>query len=346
MGIYLFIFLGLSIIGLIYPKVREKKLCIFLFFLVVFLISAFRASFIGKDYETYVSVHRSKLYLYGWGYNMLSCLANFLGESYIWLVIFGNLWMTYSKKIDKKYLLFSLGLWVLNPYCFIQSSMNILRQGCAMSCVLFATCFLNKGWKKNLYYLLFILLGGAFHKSAYAFILLLPFGMLNWKRSFHLILLLVCVIINLLFNGRQLIQPFAKLLGYSGYLNYAPSSFDVPVFTLFVVFVVVYLLYRYPILYQNKEEKWYVDIYLVSLSLLLVLVKNDIAYRMYIYFSFISPISISYIIKNTSRYLRGNIEKRLVKIGYIGYYTALYWMFLLMQMLNHNIHYFPFRFWK
>ena len=42
MGIYLFIFLGLSIIGLIYPKVREKKLCIFLFFLVVFLISAFR----------------------------------------------------------------------------------------------------------------------------------------------------------------------------------------------------------------------------------------------------------------------------------------------------------------
>lgn len=351
MGVYLFIFLGLIFCGVFHARIKEKRSCVFFYVLVLFLISSFRSSQIGTDYKNYISVFHAKVYTYGKGYNFLSYFASLLGESYVWLglvvnvVIFGLVWIAYKREVDKKYLLFAVSLWTLNPYCFLQSSTNIMRQGCAMAVVLLAVQFLNGDKKRNLGFLLGIILAGSFHKSAYAFVLLLPFGWIHWKRCYHLVLLSFCAVINLLLSGKQLLEPFAKMLGYEVYLSkYTSSIFDMSLFTILVIGVVLYILYRYPLLYENRKEKWYLDLYLVSLSVLLLLVKNDIAYRMYIYFSFIAPIAISCIVKNLKKNLKGIVENTILKAGYLSYYSALYWLFLVMQMLDHNIYYVPYEF--
>ncbi len=350
MLVYFLVFIGAAIIGLLYRRVKEKRLCSGIFIFLLFCISTLRSADIGSDYRTYISIFNQELYIYGKGYNLINYLASLLGDSYVWLammvniVIFTLLGYVYKKEVDKKYYFFALTLWVLNPYCFIQSSMNILRQGCAMACVLVAVYYIRRGRGKLLIFLICILIAGSFHKSAYFFVMLFPFGLVHWKRPYHILLLAVCTVLNLLFSGSQLIQPFAKFLGYSGYLTVKPSQFDMPVFTLLIVFVSLYLMYRYPLLYTNEKEKWYVDLYLVSLSALLILVKNDIAYRMYIYFSFAAPIAISYIVKNLSAKVRRAVETWLVQTGYLAYYSAMYWLFVLLQMINHNEKYFPYRF--
>lgn len=290
------------------------------------------------------------MYFYGKGYNFLSYIASLLGSSYVCLgfmvniVIIGLVWNVYKREVDKNYLLFAVALWTLNPYCFLQSSTNILRQGCAMSIVLVAIQCLNQYKKRYFCFFLLLVIAASFHKSAYAFIMLLPFGWIHWKRYYHVVILIICTMINLFISGRQLIEPFARLFGYEGYIKYTSSLFDMPLFTLLVLVVSLYLLYRYPLLYENKKEKWYIDVYLVSLDVLLLLVKNDIAYRMYIYFSFIAPIAISYIIKNLKKNLKSLVENVILKMGYLSYYSALYWLFLIMQMLNQNICYVPYQF--
>ncbi len=351
MIVYVSIFIGLFFCGIVYSRIKAKRLCALICILSLFLISTLRSAQIGTDYKTYISVFKTRLYIYGKGYNLLSYLASLLGNSYVWLglminiLIFGLVWSVYKKEVDKNYLLFAIALWTLNPYCFLQSTTNILRQGCAMSVVLVAIQCLNRCRKKYFYFLLLIVIAASFHKSAYAFMLLLPFGWIRWKRCYHMVLLIFCAAINLFISGKQLIEPFARILGYERYLTkYTSSIFDMPLFTLLVLGVSLYLLYRYPLLYENKKEKWYIDVYLVSLSALLLLVKNDIAYRIYIYFSFITPIAISYIIKNLKKNLKGVGEKMIVKMGYLAYYSALYWLFLVMQVLAQNTYYVPYKF--
>lgn len=348
MTVYFLIFCGLGVMGILYYKVMSKKIAL-TWMLIIFWLSTLRSSQIGTDYKTYIYVFHSQSRMYGWGYNLLNYVASLLGDSYVCLaftvnlLIFGATWKVYEKEIERKYLLFALAIWTLNPYCFMASSMNIMRQGCAMACILIAIFAISN---KKRYFLIFLLviLAGSFHKSAYVYILLFPFQWIHWKRRYHAIMLCMCTILNLVL-GKEIIRPVAELLDYTVYLeSYGTTAFDTLYFMLLVFLVSIYLIYRYPILYNNKKEKWYVDFYLFFLNLLLLLVKNDIAYRMYIYASFVAPIAISYMLENLKRKLVKGREHMFMKIGYMGYYAALYWMYLLTQIKSTDV--IPFRFFN
>ena len=363
MAVYILVY-GLVVLMWFFTKrIREKKVWIGTMFAALFLISTLRHANIGADYKNYISIFGAYgnigiwgNRIYGTAYRILNGLALQLGNSYVYLalvvniLIFGTVFYVYQLKIKKEYLAFAVALWVCNPYAFIQSSFNMLRQGCAMAVVLLASCFLSKEdhkliSKRNINFVIMILVAGSFHKSAYVFLFLLLFGMISWKREYHLILVIFCAILNLITNNSGFMLWLAKIIGYQNYVEtWGSAKFDIPVFIIFITLFVFYLITRYPGLFTNKEEKWYVDLYLVSLSLLLLLVKNDQAYRLYIYFFYITLISVTTIIKNISYGKENGIEAFILKNGYFFFYSAMYWAFLLLQMVQRNVGYYPFRF--
>lgn len=357
MTVYLFVYLLCVLLWWYLGRCREKKIIIAVVYACIFWVSTLRSIWIGADYERYTQIWNGGYGGYGIGYQYLNKAAHLFGNSYIWLaftvnlVIFLLAGMAYRKELDEQYQAVALTLWILNPYCFIQSSFNILRQGCAMAIVLAGACYLihelskkKNSLKKYLIFSASILIAGSFHKSAYLFIGLLPFTWIPWKRSYHIILASLCIIMNLFTFDSQFMYFFAKTFHYDNYLVAESSIFDHPVYTIFIAGVIIFLLCKYSSLYSSEKEKWFIDLYLLSLSLLLLFVKNDQAYRVYVYFSYITMISVAIIIKNMERKSKKGVVTFSIKTGCFLYYTCLYWSFILLQAVLHNGNYYPFRF--
>lgn len=336
---------------------KEKNALVIIVLAEAFFISTFRSFMIGADYETYVGLYKSgrfEMYGYGWGYCMSNYIAQTLGDSYAWLafsiniLIFSCLFYAIKKNVYKEYWMFAVAIWILNPYGYIQSSFNMLRQGEAMAVLLLASQFLTRYDEKGksvkfgnyIIFLLLLFCAAGFHKSAWIFILLVPFSIVKWRKEFHVVLLLLCTGINILSQNSTFMMLFTKVFGFEGYLTYFESIFDFPLYTIFIMCYTGFLILRYNSLFMNGKEKWYIDLYICSLCILLLLVKNDQAYRLYVYLFYITIKSVTIILKN----MPGRLSQ-ILRYGYIAYYSLMFWGFLIMQKLAGNANYYPFTFY-
>lgn len=354
MMVYAVFFISVIYVCFFDRYLGHKKTAAAFMLAVAFLLSTFRSYLMGADYDSYIGLYDSNSYkVYSWGYQLMNYLAKQLGNSYICLafainiLIFSCVFACYMQQVRKEYLAFAIFLWLINPYGFIQSSFNMLRQGCAMAVLLAASGFLgNKaetGTKRIGQYLMFFLLlfcAAGFHKSAWIFVLLVPFTMIRWRWEFHAILLLVCAGINILARDSTFMGWIARQFGFEDYVSFwGGSIFDFPVYTLFIICFAGFLILNYRELFVDQREKWYVDLYICSLCVLLLLVKNDQAYRLYVYLFYITVISVTIIMKNVSMKIR-----QCMALGYTAYYSLMFWGFLIMQKIAQNIHYYPFTF--
>ena len=353
MVVYLCLYAGALYAAYLTRYLKEKKIVARIVMAGAFFVSVCRSYLMGADYETYIRYWKSGGYnAYGWGYRILNEVGHRIGESYVCLaavlnvVIFFVVLLCYQKCVAEEYFLFAILLWIINPYCYIQGSFNLLRQGCAMAALLAASCFLGnkteirgkRFWQYIMFFLLLFVAAG-FHKSAGVFILLIPFTMVKWNRGFHVILLAICASVNFLAHDSAFMSLFTKYFGFEGYLTYFKSIFDIPLFAVFITCFVVFLILKYDSLFNNEKEKWYVDLYICSLSILLLLVKNDQAYRLYVYLFYITIVSVTIILKN----LPARISQ-MMRYSYVAYYSLMFWGFLVLQKMDHNIRYYPFTF--
>ncbi|MCM1234432.1 MAG: EpsG family protein, partial [Ruminococcus flavefaciens] len=274
-----------------FDKCKKKINLMAVFILTVaFFLSTCRAYFLGADYDSYVELYENNMYrVYGWGWQLINYLAKLLGNLYVYLAftvnifIFTCVFLCYKKQVQKTFFMFAVFLWMINPYGFIQSSFNMLRQGCAMTVLLAASGFLgNKAesrLQRNQQYLAFLILlfcAAGFHKSAWIFILLIPFTMIKWQRKLHVLLLLICSSINILAHNDAFMGVLARCFGFESYVSARGGSiFDFPLYALFIICFTGFLILRYNELFTEPREKWYVDLYICSLCVLLLLVKND-----------------------------------------------------------------------
>lgn len=325
-----------------YIDIYTKEIYLFITVLFFFIISTFRNPLIGADYQTYINIFLYKHEWYGEiGFSLLYKVAYILfGNNYIGLTFLINLLIfillfiylinTLSKKTNITIIML---IFILNPYLFIQSSFNVVRQGLCTSILLIAYLFLMKNDKIK--FIVLIIIASTFHKVGLVFLSLYFINKIHFNKKALYITLLVCFCMNMLLSNLAVLEPIFNLFNFGHYANYENSLFNFRLYGVFIACFILYLLRNYDCLYNNAKEKKIVDLYILSLCFLLLAVKNDALFRVYIILVFLTLPAISIILDRIR-------NKNFVAMGYLSYY-AIYYITFLISVVN-NTHYVPFLF--
>lgn len=320
--------------------------------LILYFVSSFRANIIGSDYQSYINIFnwvRQGGFSVGYekGYVLLNMLANILSEHYVVLamlvnmLIFISVYYYISTFVEDRYKCLVVFIFFLNPYLYVQSTFNIMRQGCATAVLLFAMHYLYK--RQWIGFIVLVLIAAQFHKFSYIFLLMIIFRVIKWKGFYFIILSTISLIMNFVLDSDSLFSRIAAALGYSGYIGFGNSIFDFKLYAVFIYITVFFFILYYGSLYANEKEKFFTDLYLLSLSVLPVLLKNDVAYRIYITLVFMSIPAVSFICKGF------NSEKKrkqyiILRLAYFAYYFVFFGAFFLKMLYIQDFHYVPFKF--
>lgn len=322
--------------------------------LYLMIIAALRKSNIGADYPTYVNVFEHiraffSFYPMEKGFLLFNYLVSMISDNY---VVFSFVTETIFFLCFRKYIIENVSqddfFWVLfifiaNPYFYIQSSFNVIRQTFAIAIVLVAIKYLLE--KKWIYYFILIIIAAQFHKMTYIFSLLPLIQKVEWTRKKIIIITFFSMFVNVVINNDRVIATFASLFGYGAYIGFGETEFNFRLYVLFVVAVQIYFLISYSQFFDNQREKFFVDVYLISLAFLPMFVMNDIAYRIYVGLGIISLPAIPLIIRAYRRKKGKQVIEYYIVCGfYVIYYLTLITVFLYKMGVNKNTAYVPFKF--
>lgn len=314
---------------------------------VLFFISSFRDANIGTDYERYIQelirMANGGVPYFERGFVILNKIASFFTMQPYGLAIIVNLLLFISlyhfikTNIESRFWALCVFVFVANPYLYIQSTFNMLRQCCATSIMLWSVNSLYK--KRWLQYLLFILIAAQFHKMAYTFVILIPLRLIRWKRSYWVAIASVCLLLNLV-GYERILARVANIFGFGVYVNYEASMLNVIPYILLIFVYILWLCHHYKNLTQDKRGKFFLDFYIFSLCFLLLAVRNDAVYRVYITFAFISLPALQFIWDRARKFQEGMI----FKIGYPAYYVCFYCGYIGYLYITQNANYIPFQY--
>lgn len=317
---------------------------IFLFLtFYLFFISAFRAEHIGVDHPNYAREFRMVGLIgatyYESGFVYLFKFLNLLNDDPLILSItISGLFIFNFTAYIKKYLPISycflcLLIFTFQPYLYIQSTFNSMRQGCAMGVLLFSIpSLMEKKWWK---FIFIVFISSTIHSAMIIFVSLIVFRYVNFTEKRIILLSVAFLGMNVLKLGSFAFTIFSK---YQGYETYEESVLNNPIYILVILFAIYYLISKYSILYKNETEKFFVDLFLFSLSFLLFAIENDIIYRIYKMFALISIPGIAFICKNLRK------TYPIFEVGLVGYYSAFYLGYISLWYIKNDSAYYPFKF--
>ena len=329
-------------------KYQSYGLLIGSVFVLLLFVSTFRSYNMGPDYNGYVY---ACLHDYNWpekGFALIIKAVHYIfGKNYWGLALLVNIfylvpiYFILIKYIRSNYIVLILSIFVLNPYLFIQSTFNVIRQGMACGLLIGAFYFF-----KNKRYILFvgaIVLSATIHDICRYFWLFLVIVLLfKWNEIKLFYVATFCLLVNLGLRDLTILSKFLSKNRFDSYLSWGDSLFNFVGFSFVIYALLIILLSEYRKLYTCQDEKKWVDLYILSLCFLMIAVKNDIVYRMYMMLAYISLPSIGIIFKN----LKNNGSKfiQILTVAYPTYYFIMYVLFL--YSVRNNLHYIPFEFYK
>jgi len=357
--------LNLVVIGTlcftIYHTNLKKIHVLRLSLIYLFLISSFRDQMIGTDYPGYIElfyqiIRIGHAYVEN-GYVFLNKIVAFFTDQYIGLAIAINLLLFiplyfYIKNcVSPRYWGLCIFIFAANPYMFIQTTFNALRQACATGIVLIgmnALMHRKKSIMPIVFYYLTILIAGQFHRLSYILAIIPVVLSIKWKKKYWYVFTVAAVAVNVV-GARIIAMVMARLLHFSRrYLNYEASMLNNPIYILFVVLVIFYLLSHYnAYTAMGYKKKRLIDFYLFSLCFLIMALPNDMFYRVYMVLAFCALPGVATVCEGTlpgfSR-IRFRHEKLIVERLYVLYYFFFYVGYIALLAINQNDSYVPFRF--
>jgi len=332
-------------------KEKGRKIYLITILTVLMLLSSFRSKQIGADYSVYVNVFENiskhiSSYPMEKGYLILNYLVSIFTSNYVVFslvinsIIFSVFYKFIKDNVDEKYYVWIMSMFILNPYLYIQSTFNIIRQMLSICIILYGIKFLNE--KKYIHFVLSIILASQFHSMGYIYLSLLLIKLIKWDEKKFYLISIGSLVMNILGENNVILQFLSSLLGYGKYNGYKDTMFNFPIYILFIFAVVILLIKNYKKIKTNEKEKLFLDTYIISLSLLPIFITNDIMYRVHIGLVFMSLPAIPIILK----YLKDKSKKVnfIVKGGFILYYVLMFSLFIFLAMKTNNINYVPFTF--
>lgn len=347
---------------IIYNSNISKKWFLILSLAYLFAISSFRHVTMGADYVHYVSafrtISRTGTYYMEKGYVLFNYLVSKITSNYIGLaiavnmMIFVPLYFFIQRFVNERDWGICVFIFCANPYMFIQSTFNALRQSCATGLILLGMIELfNTKHKKiirALAYFALVLVAAQFHRISYIMLIVPLVFIIKWNQVYWFVALIISVILN--WVGATSIGEFVatRLEFRLGYLNYDSSILNRPIYIIFIVSVIGYFIYHYSDFAKlEKEKKHIVDFFIFSLCFLLVSLPNDMFYRVYIIIAFCALPGIPMVCESvTHKHVKIRIknENQLIKRLFVLYYLAFYIGYIGLLASNHNSQYIPFRF--
>lgn len=363
MEIYAFVLL-LPLLGAIVvnkdPRVRKGYYILVIFFL--FFISTFRSSNMGRDYGGYISIFHNMVWRGGHyfkeeGFNTFSRIVGSISESHVFfslcinLMLFIPLLVFFKRYIKEEDRLIALYIFAANPYLYLQTTFNMLRQCCATGIILVALMlFYNRRLYNYVLFVLLVLLARTFHRSSIIVLAIIPITLIKWSKRRWIIAATVSLLISFFFSS-GVIGRFATLIGYESYSTFEASFLNNPLYIVLMYLYVIILSCSYDEFIKNESDRIYIDIYMFSLCLLLFAVKNDAVYRIRILFLYMSFPALPVIFRNLTTepffemILRKKMEGRslMVSFHYL-YYFFFFIGYILLLAFNNNTYYVPFKF--
>lgn len=316
-----YIYLALIVLLLSLVKGTDNKVVYIGVAFALFFLAAYRSLGVGTDSEAYYTIY----YQYANNDAYVAASDNYKTAEFIWLAMLryfrnadnyrGLLVMLaalnaiplfYALKKQSKWPLFSVFLYI--ALYFYGNSLNAMRQSVAMSFLLLAIPFLEKG--KNKYYLLLMLLATAIHMSAlYVFLLVWAFYKANLNfdnRLRYTLAIAISFIIGMFFTARfkEALEPIANLFASSNY-DYYLSGGTVNesrnlLSNLGLNLVAVFMLYI------NKDaNNIYFKLYILGVIMVNLLAGlGAFSGRVVSYFSLMQIVAIPnllYLVKNHSK---------------------------------------------
>jgi len=355
MGVYILMWLMIVSFFLLRDKkysispnksTEKHNNCIFTFIMCLLLfVSAFRAEHIGADHINYITEFNvikdfGDTYFEEKGYvlfnRIIAAIFNdsvFLMVSVSGLIIF-SVTHYIKENVNYEYYALALMVFVFQPYLYIQSTFNILRQGCATAILLFSIHYLfNKKWVK---YMVIGCIACTFHLSM---VFIIFFLIIVRKINATPQLIRFFAIGSLMMNFAKIGNLFFSLFSshYQTFSSFDETLFNNPIYLVAILSVVFYFTSIYSKLYKNVYEKFFVDLFLMSLVFLIFAVQNDILYRVYIVLAFCTIPSITIICKNLA-------EVAFVKRGFVIYYNFFYLGNIFFWYINKIRGYVPYEF--
>lgn len=357
--------INLAVIGLLYffiyhsrtPKIAFLKLSL----LYLFIISSFRHQTIGTDYIVYVQIFRYVIQGEGsWverGYTLLNRLVGMVTHHYVGLAVAVNtflfvpLYFYIRNNVHPRYWGLCVFIFAANPYMFVQSTFNVLRQTCATGILLIGmNALLNRNRKKLhvLFYFFMVLIAAQFHKISYTFVLVPLLLSIKWQKAYWYVLTVVAIALNFV-GVRALAAIAVRVFGFgSDYISYESSMLNNPIYVMFVTVVIFFLLSHYEAYAaEGKETKRIIDLYLFSLCFLIMALPNDSFYRVYMMLAFCALPGVPAVCASTrpgSSRIRIKHEEYYVEKLYVFYYLFFYVGYVALLAIKQNTAYVPFRF--
>lgn len=362
--------MGLIVLFYGYKKVAELKNSQLWYlgtaFFAMFLFSSFRAPHIGTDFHSYIAalehVKNTGTYYMESGYILLNKMVLLFTDHHIGIAIAVNLMLMVPlfilivRCVGRKYWPVCVMIFLLNPYMYIQSTFNIMRQGCATGLVILAAlCLTRKDLWKKLLSVVFIIAAAMFHRMAFSMLVLVPVMLIPWKKKWWVIIGSVAFGINMF--GIDLFSLAIRILS-DKYVGYEASLLNVGVYAMFIYAIILGICHYYDRLCADVKHKKFIDLYLLSLSYLLIALPNDIAYRIYIMLAFtaIPAVPVIWDMLGTLRVesipILGKLKlwekypqvKNFMPVipGYTLYYFGFFAGYILYFWLTKNAAYIPF----
>ena len=361
MELYFFNIIFICIVSfIVYSLNYKRELFLVLSFLYLFLVSSLRDGTIGTDYKSYIiafeTISKTGTYYMEKGYVLLNRIVSFVTSNYIGIafsvniILFFSLFFYVRNNVDSDYWWICVLVFVLNPYMFIQSTFNLMRQTCATGILLIGmNCIINKlNIRRLVVYCSLVLIAAQFHRIAY-FMLLIPIVLwFPWRRSYWLIVLFISLLISFIGINRILDFLIGNLDFRNSYANYEPSLLNNPLYLALIIILVLFILYRYPIYVEfGEKERRIINLFLFSLCFLLFAVSNDMVYRIYIMLAYCSLPGFGILIKRANSNTCFEVVKNeaiVLKIVILFYFLFFYIGYIVLLSYNKNVYYVPFKF--
>ena len=332
------------------------------------VISSLRDGQMGTDYHGYLNYFESISRTgdaffnekgYVWFNYLLSRIStdNVVLALGVNLLLFIPLYCHIRNNTEDKYWALCVLIFVANPYMYVQTTFNILRQCCATGFVLIAANFFKKKrLTSSIIGMLFIVAAMQFHRSVVlVFLFFLPFLFpLKWSAARWRLVFFVCLGINLSGGVEFICQALASEFSYGGYANYEASLLDNPAYLLLCLIFFWWMTRIYDRLDDSTKGDFFVNIFMLCMCVLPLAVKNDMIYRLRIYLTYVSLPGLVKIICAADqldfwdsekedrgiKYSAGNLLKKM----YVAYFVCFFIAYFTYFYLRNNIHYVPFKF--
>ncbi|AGC67174.1 putative polysaccharide polymerase protein [Thermoclostridium stercorarium subsp. stercorarium DSM 8532] len=341
---------------------KKKKIYLYLVFLKLFIISAFRSANIGNDTETYIDLFNrlgqaeslfSVQTRYEIGFVLLNRIVYFFNSNSQAIIIVTSFIILYLflTFIYKESSIAWLSVYLFITLRYFYATMNTIRFCLAMGIIFVSFKYLKE--RKIIPFSITVIIATCFHTTAIIFLIAYPIVNLKFNRK-NFILLSIAAIIGFVAFNPLLDLAFTLFPQYKHYLT--SSYFKGNRLANYILFLINFVILTFSLIIVKRNKKQLIFnenlgedsevnilLYIMTLGTIFsfMAIRASLLDRVASYFSVFSIILIPKIIKMVK-----NKYEKSIYVYLIMFFTLLYHTVIFIYRPEWNI-VFPYEFfWR